>query len=323
MGYATKKNVAEALVAQVHQGFHGNGTIELIGDILIRNQIITETQRDAILKEMTKNKSMEPDIIWDKDSIFNHNLSIHKTEKQLLGEYIGGIAAGSLGDTTIFLAGSTTLYYVFRGLVKSSAKVKVRTVNAAIISVYPSVESQIGEVSVIWDGNVDLNNAIITPYFSEADKMLPMALQGITHAMVSCIGFDSERGPIIENSTARVITEHLLKSNGNYECWFVIDHSKITNNWPEDAGLFLFHIKKDWDEIRGKGNVKIIVDVHPQMPSELARDEPSLRGELQIKNLLKNKNVPQKDIKEVIEYQRWSMKTRDIVEKEVLHPHQR
>lgn len=320
--YATQKQVAKAITSQWQQEWRNNGVSDRIGDILVKDQVLSQVQRDEVLKYMV----MEPNISWGKGTIFGGHLSIHKAEKQLLGECVGALfAQEDYDDSTVFLSGSTTVYYCFRGLVKSGARVRVRTVNAAILSAYPSVESRIREVSTLWEGRVDLDNAIIAPVSpTAAADALPRSMNGVTDALLSCVCYDSVYGPVISNETARLIARYLLAS-GKYVCHFVVDHSKIRNGGSKDKDdpKLLFRDVHEWREVRNTGNVSVIVDVHPGMPREKAAEGPSIRQTHEIRNLLEKASASEQEIRDVLDYQEWSIKVRDQIRREVLHPHQR
>ncbi len=156
--YINVDTLSDAIHIQLHQETERNGDSDRIGKIMVDNQWLTNRQKDEILDEL----SMEPNILWGVDTWFAKSLRSNKKAKQQLGEYLGQEMA-STPNSTYLIGGSSTLYYVFLGMVKHKVRAHVITINAAILAAYPSMTSSIQSVSIAWNGNVDVDHAIIVP----------------------------------------------------------------------------------------------------------------------------------------------------------------
>jgi len=120
-GFLKKKSVYEALSKQLSQEWNQNGKADPIGKICVDMKLLTVEQLDRILESMI----MEPNINWDEDTNFAKTLQIEKSAKQTLGDYVGRRIAEQPSGISIFMSNSSTIYYVFRGMVKHGASVEV------------------------------------------------------------------------------------------------------------------------------------------------------------------------------------------------------
>lgn len=307
--YLTKKNLYEALGKQLNQQFTKSGVSERLGKICVENNFMTQKQVDKVLEDML----MEPNISWGENTSFAKMLNIEKDAKQAIGEKVGQRISGRPPGETIFLANSSTIYYTFLGMVKYGAHVDVLTIHAAILAAYPSTTNRIKSVRPIWKGRVDLENALIEP--DNLDDPNTKAelnfLHGeATHAIISATGFDRTYGPMADNATAREVSRQALQSET--KTCILIDHSKIRINTPENDPSLLFSTA-EWNKIRDRGKVEVIVNCHPEMPKQQAVFEPRLRQTHKIKDAMLQQKINKAFIDDVLHYQEWSSRLGDIL----------
>ena len=308
-GYLTKKDVYAAMNKQLNQEWRRNGKADPFGKICVDMKLLNTKQLNRILESSV----MEPNINWDKDTNFARMLQIEKAAKQTLGDYIGASIAKQPSGISIFLSNSSTIYYVFLGMVKHKANVEVITIHAAVLAAYPSVESKIRNVRTTWKGRVDLDNALIEPA-DLGDPAIKAELGflegGITHAVISATGFDSTYGPMATNATAREVARRVLQSR-THTC-VVIDHTKLRINTTKNESTLLFH-GKEWNDIRQRGDLELFVTCHPKMPKEQAALPPNLRSSSEIEKILSAENVSKSIITQVVQYNDWSSRLGDIL----------
>lgn len=280
-----------------------------LGSILVDREFMSAKERDAILEDML----MEPGIDWGHKTNFAKMLNVEKPAKQAIGEYVGRRIAKRPKGETIFLSNSSTIYYAFRGMVKHGASVNVLTIHAAILAVYPSLESKIKSVGTIWKGHVDLDNALIEPpdlNDFRTKKELDVLNANITHILISATGFDSACGPMADNSAAREVARRALQSE-THTC-ILIDHTKVRCAADKHEPSLLFR-EKEWSQIRGRGDVEVVTNCHPQMPQEQAVSDIGIRDTHAIRDILSQRNAPKRTIDKVLAYQQGVMQIRDIV----------
>lgn len=308
-GYLKKKDVYAALNTQLKQEWERNGKADPLGKICLDMKLLTHKQLDTILETTL----MEPNIDWGEKTNFAKMLNIEKVAKQTIGEYMGKRIAKRPKGETIFLSNSSTIYYVFRGMVKYGASVNVLTIHAAILAAYPSLDSKIRSVGIIWKGHVDLDNALIEPPDLNDPRTkaeLDFLQGGVPHALISATGFDSVFGPMAGNITAREVTRRVLQSQ-THTC-VLIDCSKIKVGTNKHEPALLFR-EKEWRQIRDRGDVEVVINCHPQIPKEQANFKPSLRSKTEIRDIMSGQNASQSTIQEVLRYQEWSMSLGDIL----------
>jgi len=160
---------------------------------------------------------------------------------------------------------------------------------------------------------VDLYNALIETrdMTDPATKSELRFLEGgVTHAVISATGFDYNHGPMATNATAREVARRALQSE-THTC-IVIDHTKTRGGTHRHEPSLLFH-GNEWNEIRERGDLEVIVTCHPKMPREQATLSPSLRSSSNIRDTLLGKKVSKSKIDQVVQYHEWSMRLRDIL----------
>lgn len=309
-GYIKKPSVFVALNEQIKQEWKQNGQAEPVGEILVKKGLLTRDQLDNMLKT----NLMEPNIRWGKETRFAKMLNIEKSAKQAIGCYIGKRVAGQPEGITVFMGNSSTVYYAFRGMVKHKARVNVETIHAAILAAYPSFKSNIKSVSTVWKGHVDLDDALIEPPDLGDLKIREGLgfLHGVaTHAIISATGFDSHSGPMATHPAAREVSRLAMQS-GTRTC-VLIDHTKIRMGISETDPNLLFEIE-EWNEIRPRKHVEVIVNCHPNMPAKQASFKPAQREASEIRNELTNKKFKEEEIDRVVKYHNWTMRMRDILQ---------
>jgi len=303
-GYLDKKGAYAVLSEQLKQEWGRSGMSDPLGKICLAKGLLTSKQ----VKEILQAQLMEPNISWGEDAHFTEMLNKEKAAKQTIGEYIGKRISDRPAGETIFLSNSSTIYYAFRGMVKHRTDVSVLTIHAAILAVYPSLKSRIRNVTTIWKGRVDLNDALIEPpdLNNPRTKEELNFLDGqVTHALISATGFDSAFGPMAENPVAREVSRRALQS-GTRTC-VLIDHTKIRVGTDKHEPALLFH-EKEWNQIRARGDVEVMATCHPKMPEGQAGFKPTLRSAVEIESILKRRNTSSSVIKEVKKYHDWSRK---------------
>ncbi len=308
-GYLNKKAVYVALNEQLRQEWEQEGTADPLGKICLDKKLLTKEQLDTILESLM----MEPNISWNEETTFAKMLKVEKDAKQALGEYVGKRISKQPDGITIFLSNSSMIYYIFRGMVKYGASVNVVTIHAAILAIYPAIKSKIRSVKTIWKGRVDLDNALIEPdNLSQPDTKAELGfLHGdVTHAVISATGFDSKYGPMADNATAREVARQALQSE-THTC-IVFDHTKARINTKKSEPSLLFR-GNEWNEIRNRGDLELIVTCHPEMPPEQASLQPELRSFAEIQKMLLAKNRSNALIDEVLLYCKWTTHLRDIL----------
>lgn len=309
--FITPQQFGRAITEQWRQESHSpEGFAQHIGQILVDQGVITEEQRSAILNDLI----LEPNISWERDTAFARSLSINKNAKQIISDYVGRKLVGYSNDT-IFLAGASTIYYAFLGLIKHNATVSIRTINAAILAAYPSMQSSLDDVISIWEGSVDVNYGIINPaeHLHTPDSITQHA--GFTPGRISCAlmsvtGFNCFSGPLGNNEIARMIARQALISQT--PVWILMDHTKILMNKSRKQLLFPDTI--EWQAIRDKGNIELIVNCHPDMPSEQANLDITSREVVEIKNIMRANEQSEEDINSVVQYHEWTMRVRDMID---------
>jgi hypothetical protein len=304
-----KKDVYAAISRQLKQEWRQNGEADPIGKICVDMNFLTDEQLERILESLV----MEPNINWGEKTTFAKMLQDEKAAKQVLGEYVGRRLAEQPAGISVFLSNSSTIYYVFLGMVKHGANLEVLTIHAAVLAAYPAVESKIRNVRTIWKGRVDLDNALVEPtdLSNPTIKRELGFLQGdVTHAVISATGFDCQYGPMADNATAREVARIALQSD-THTC-IVIDHTKVRRGTRMGEPALLFRAK-EWKEIRERKDLEVIVNCHPQMPLEQAAFKPSSRSPSTIRDILLGKKVSKSMIDQVVKYHEWSMRVRDIL----------
>jgi hypothetical protein len=308
-GFVSEEQLNIAVVDQLRQHKAGDGVMDTLDKILFDKGFLTGKERDKVLEELL----MEPDITWGQSTRFAKELRVQKAAKQAIGEYIGNRLAGEPSDSTVFLSNSSTLYYAFRGMLKYKADVNVLTTHAAVLSTYPSLRSRIRSVSTIWRGRVNLDIALIEPFYLEepsVSKALGILSGDATYALISASAFDSTYGPMADNATEREVSRRALQSE-THTC-VLIDHTKIRVGTSKNEATLLFRAK-EWREIFGSGTMEIVVSRHPGLPDKLAHFPPSGRESVKMKRIMSEQNASKELIKEVLKYQDWSMRVRDVL----------
>ena len=285
-GYIKRDSVAVALNEQIKQEWTQNGQAEPVGEILVKKGLLTRDQLDNILEA----NLMEPNIRWGKETRFAKMLNIEKAAKQVIGNYVGERIIKQPEGITVFMGNSSGVYYAFRGMVKHKARINVQTIHAAILAAYPSFKSNIQSVTTVWKGHVCLDDALIEPP-DLGDLRIREALGFLrgeaTHAIISATGFDSHYGPMATHHVAREVSRLALQS-GTHTC-ILIDHTKILMGTRETDPNLLFNIT-EWNKIRDRKRVEVIVNCHPDMPASQSSYKPAQRVEPNIRNELKKIN---------------------------------
>ncbi|MHC4426001.1 MAG: sugar phosphate isomerase family [Planctomycetota bacterium] len=309
-GYVTGKQLNVAFQEQWSQDCaRPSEGSDPLGKILVDKGFLSREQRDEILEVML----MEPNISWGEETYFARTLQIEKGAKQALGDYVGKRLSEEPSGITIFLSNSSTIYYIFRGLVKHAANLNVLTIHAAILAAYPSVRSKIRSVRTIWNGRVDLDNALIEPddlNDPHTKAELGFLHGDVTHAVISATGFDCTYGPMADNATAREVARKALQSE-THTC-VIIDHTKVRVGTRKNQPSLLFR-GNEWKEIRDRGDLDVCVTCHPKMPAEQACLGPAQRSSAEIRRILQEGKVAQPVIDEVLRYQEWAMRLRAIL----------
>ena len=296
--YATDKQVVDAFSIQIQQEIDDRThDPQLLGEIMLANKWLTKPQYNDIIG----NVMMEPSINWVHDTEFSESLKRHKRAKQALGEYLGKMfAQRQYNGNGIVIGGGSTMYYCFLGLMKHHAQVNVYTMNAAILSAYTSVQSAVRKVTTVWQGEVDVGNAIVVPPLDDEHGMR-LIDRYCSFVVLPARSFDPNRGPQFGVDAAKILAR--IAGKCNVSILFMIDHTKasVTNDTP--ATQFVYR-KDEWDKMVQDKRVNVISTRHPKLPNNVPI--PKLRELDKIRETLIQQNLSKTEIKEVEEYVKWT-----------------